>query len=130
MLSRVSFFVKQKTAHEARISDWSSDVCSSDLQGLGLLGFAALQRLDDGEMVHYREVGAIVLADGRLPNRAHVDEQVLGQLVDHLAAAAPEDRLVEGEDLNGVVSGKRGSVGGGSGGRRLITRKKTRILSK
>src|SRR3546814_7197597 len=26
------FFVKQKTAYEMRISDWSSDVCSSDLQ--------------------------------------------------------------------------------------------------
>src|SRR3546814_20680124 len=28
------FFFKQKTAYEMRISDWSSDVCSSDL-GLG-----------------------------------------------------------------------------------------------
>src|SRR3546814_8368106 len=25
------FFVKQKTAYDMRISDWSSDVCSSDL---------------------------------------------------------------------------------------------------
>src|SRR3546814_3741009 len=29
------FFFKQKTAYEMRISDWSSDVCSSDLQGEG-----------------------------------------------------------------------------------------------
>src|SRR3546814_15628080 len=29
------FFFKQKTAYEMRISDWSSDVCSSDLLGLG-----------------------------------------------------------------------------------------------
>src|SRR3546814_9494508 len=28
------FFFKQKTAYEMRISDWSSDVCSSDLQYL------------------------------------------------------------------------------------------------
>src|SRR3546814_9839968 len=28
------FFFKQKTAYEMRISDWSSDVCSSDLRGL------------------------------------------------------------------------------------------------
>src|SRR3546814_1437784 len=28
------FFFKQKTAYEMRISDWSSDVCSSDLQRL------------------------------------------------------------------------------------------------
>src|SRR3546814_17921866 len=27
------FFFKQKTAYEMRISDWSSDVCSSDLCG-------------------------------------------------------------------------------------------------
>src|SRR3546814_8837639 len=27
------FFCKQKTAYEMRISDWSSDVCSSDLSG-------------------------------------------------------------------------------------------------
>src|SRR3546814_9297990 len=27
------FFFKQKTAYEIRISDWSSDVCSSDLVG-------------------------------------------------------------------------------------------------
>src|SRR3546814_11003862 len=27
----VCFFIKQKTAYEVRISDWSSDVCSSDL---------------------------------------------------------------------------------------------------
>src|SRR3546814_3727024 len=27
------FLFKQKTAYEMRISDWSSDVCSSDLEG-------------------------------------------------------------------------------------------------
>src|SRR3546814_15952705 len=30
------FFFKQKTAYEMRISDWSSDVCSSDLDALAL----------------------------------------------------------------------------------------------
>src|SRR3546814_14709105 len=35
----VVFFFKQKTAYEMRISDWSSDVCSSDL----LTGIAGLQ---------------------------------------------------------------------------------------
>src|SRR3546814_4185032 len=29
----ICFFFKQKTAYEMRISDWSSDVCSSDLKG-------------------------------------------------------------------------------------------------
>src|SRR3546814_1056839 len=31
-LSFLIFFFKQKTAYEMRISDWSSDVCSSDLR--------------------------------------------------------------------------------------------------
>src|SRR3546814_18261705 len=31
------FFFKQKTAYEVRISDWSSDVCSSDLSRTRLL---------------------------------------------------------------------------------------------
>src|SRR3546814_6224924 len=31
MVFCVFFFFKQKTAYEMRISDWSSDVCSSDL---------------------------------------------------------------------------------------------------
>src|SRR3546814_4943716 len=33
LLFRLFFFFKQKTAYEMRISDWSSDVCSSDLRG-------------------------------------------------------------------------------------------------
>src|SRR3546814_1169807 len=33
-LSSYVFFFKQKTAYEMRISDWSSDVCSSDLPWL------------------------------------------------------------------------------------------------
>src|SRR3546814_1136605 len=44
----VFFFFKQKTAYEMRISDWSSDVCSSDLICLrrdSLLG-AALDRCE------------------------------------------------------------------------------------
>src|SRR3546814_7326215 len=32
------FFFKQKTAYEMRISDWSSDVCSSDLHPARLVG--------------------------------------------------------------------------------------------
>src|SRR3546814_10759108 len=39
------FFFKQKTAYELRISDWSSDVCSSDLKPYGgwlLAGWIAI----------------------------------------------------------------------------------------
>src|SRR3546814_10918892 len=37
------FFCKQKTAYEMRISDWSSDVCSSDLR--------RVRRIDDHAVV-------------------------------------------------------------------------------
>src|SRR3546814_2816329 len=49
------FFCKQKTAYEMRISDWSSDVCSSDLD----LGPTVLRRLrvDDAEAVYRRYAG-------------------------------------------------------------------------
>src|SRR3546814_8577118 len=39
------FFFKQKTAYEMRISDWSSDVCSSDLAAPG----RAPARVGNGE---------------------------------------------------------------------------------
>src|SRR3546814_9590807 len=37
------FFFKQKTAYELRISDWSSDVCSSDLLGKIVAGGQRVQ---------------------------------------------------------------------------------------
>src|SRR3546814_13392948 len=44
----VFFFFKQKTAYEMRISDWSSDVCSSDLSphwhAVSLCSFAVCQK--------------------------------------------------------------------------------------
>src|SRR3546814_8394064 len=42
----VFFFFKQKTAYEMRISDWSSDVCSSDL-----VTAKEAKRLESGEAI-------------------------------------------------------------------------------
>src|SRR3546814_2289578 len=49
------FFFKQKTAYEMRISDWSSDVCSSDLLFNDMLDFldllpGAFPRIDIGDV--------------------------------------------------------------------------------
>src|SRR3546814_4229413 len=47
------FFFKQKTAYEMRISDWSSDVCSSDLhRGLDRVGLDIVGR--DIDVDEYR----------------------------------------------------------------------------
>src|SRR3546814_3258571 len=72
----VFFFFKQKTAYEMRISDWSSDVCSSDLirNNRGLeptdLGHCAIRyaRLITSDMTHMREemVGMLRGHGGRL----------------------------------------------------------------
>src|SRR3546814_2523240 len=49
MTAHEFFFFKQKTAYEMRISDWSSDVCSSDLRTFELpslpFDFAAVPRV-------------------------------------------------------------------------------------
>src|SRR3546814_9003683 len=39
------FFFKQKTAYEMRISDWSSDVCSSDLHGGEIVAEGTLKQV-------------------------------------------------------------------------------------
>src|SRR3546814_1900110 len=60
------FFFKQKTAYELRISDWSSDVCSSDLARpeadgtITLLGRGSSCINTGGEKVHPDEVAAAV----------------------------------------------------------------------
>src|SRR3546814_2943954 len=51
------FFFKQKTAYEMRISDWSSDVCSSDLDEVEPLA-ALLDDIDD-VAVHVMGVEAV-----------------------------------------------------------------------
>src|SRR3546814_17642677 len=91
------FFFKQKTAYEMRISDWSSDVCSSDL------------------------VAHAGVAHGAAQHRAAF--RILGDLaVDHVELA--DHRLQLGaRDRKSVVEGKSVSVRVDLGGRRIIKKK-------
>src|SRR3546814_3931460 len=58
------FFFKQKTAYEVRISDWSSDVCSSDLSarygalGANLVRFASLLKAAELDVTTTQLLGA------------------------------------------------------------------------
>src|SRR3546814_7180854 len=66
------FFFKQKTAYEMRISDWSSDVCSSDLINIEgeIHGGDATQTSNTSHRVQlkvYDVTGGLVLE--RLPER-------------------------------------------------------------
>src|SRR3546814_5457314 len=49
------FFFKQKTAYEMRISDWSSDVCSSDLDIV-----AVFDRMPRAQIANIRNVFAVL----------------------------------------------------------------------
>src|SRR3546814_2813015 len=80
-LSDCVFFFKQKTAYEMRISDWSSDVCSSDLDDRNAplkrrlhLGIAAPDRSrrdDHGRIAEIPGVMADHHLDAALPEPGH-----------------------------------------------------------
>src|SRR3546814_4000417 len=59
------FFFKQKTAYEMRISDWSSDVCSSDLDGRRRQGGEVGAR--EGAQQQGRQQHEVAEPLGRLP---------------------------------------------------------------
>src|SRR3546814_3477877 len=52
------FFFKQKTAYEMRISDWSSDVCSSDLAFTKIPRRLRLEALFQEELVWIAAAGS------------------------------------------------------------------------
>src|SRR3546814_20262920 len=60
------FFFKQKTAYELRISDWSSDVCSSDLLCRGRLLEHARRR---GVRLHDQHTARALLPSGTQHHR-------------------------------------------------------------
>src|SRR3546814_16782805 len=101
------FFFKQKTAYEMRISDWSSDVCSSDL-ALGGIRLACNQVL-----YHLRD-------------RA-IEQDVLPHCERERMAVVGYTPLARGGFMRGdrksVVEGKSVSVSVDLGGRRVIKEK-------
>src|SRR3546814_15885630 len=66
----ILFFFKQKTAYEMRISDWSSDVCSSDLP-LGGTGPRSIWR----ERIH---AAALCPHADRLPRKLRTEQATAG----------------------------------------------------
>src|SRR3546814_1562441 len=101
------FFFKQKTAYEMRISDWSSDVCSSDLIDAVSGDLAALAEENEpiGTVPVFNDIQAFMnfAAEGllaqipaqedRLDRAAQLTQRLVGR-VHHLGAAIPaQDRL-------------------------------------
>src|SRR3546814_18105597 len=69
MMCLFLFFFKQKTAYEMRISDWSSDVCSSDLA------------------LRTRKIDVLILPSELALDRLHIVSHALG-LLDQLLRLA------------------------------------------
>src|SRR3546814_3434652 len=59
------FFFKQKTAYEMRISDWSSDVCSSDLALFADMEIPDGGMLDPTQVIHPKAEAEIAFTMGR-----------------------------------------------------------------
>src|SRR3546814_3414264 len=100
------FFFKQKTAYEMRISDCSSDVCSSDLQR---------PPVDPGLVERLQVIGRNLVAG--------LDVDAAGRLVDQVVGdIAAEDFLGRQQQafeaiLGGLVGGARADQIGRASGR-------------
>src|SRR3546814_11775963 len=93
------FFFKQKTAYEMRISDWSSDVCSSDLLAVGFgngemyLGSDALALAPLTDRIAYMEEGDCVILS-----------RTGARFLD--ADGKPAERVVRATAISGAMIGK------------------------
>src|SRR3546814_9622243 len=96
------FFFKQKTAYELRISDWSSDVCSSDLAGFNMLR----KHIKVEPAQYYADadrLGILIWQD--MPSGAFGDQAVRRSSTQE--ATMSSAALAEYHDRKGVWSGKR-----------------------
>src|SRR3546814_2960200 len=123
------FFFKQKTAYEMRISDWSSDVCSSDLGGIAAvvemdMGVAGVGRHlqfrpgagQDAGIAHRVSPGS---GDAEAPQRVVVGRETDARRVGNGDTAVARQRNVAAGKGLGLHIQKRRSAGerkGGEGG--------------
>src|SRR3546814_14595751 len=118
-----------------RISDWSSDVCSSDLdgdaQGAERAGAGQFAKEDPARiLVHHRgaahRIGTQIIEDAlhrRLPALKFAAAEP--QLADVDIAAAGLRVVGDEQERKRLVEGKGVSVSVGQGGCRMIKKKKT-----
>src|SRR3546814_12769730 len=126
------FFFKQKTAYEMRISDWSSDVCSSDLIllaiGRGDRNVDGHQRIGADDLVIGRRIGVevddvnLALRRGVEIAASRIDRDRSKRSVDifDVCATTPAQH-----DRKSASEGKRVSVIVDLGGGSHIKKKKT-----
>src|SRR3546814_18585584 len=105
------FFFKQKTAYEMRISDWSSDVCSSDLYRDSPARPETVGLLDDEWRVAYNRISAsldeqIAVADKKHSSSAWTGRRTIKEQVIIVRELAPV-ALRELDELASLIESKR-----------------------
>src|SRR3546814_4015159 len=98
----VMFIFKQKTAYEMRISDWSSDVCSSDLDSIELVTADKVEPAHElAEAFAKRAFGFALhpgqCADVAVHNLGEIFEKTILRLHDH--APPTSRRMVSRFDI-------------------------------
>src|SRR3546814_5645982 len=111
-------FVKQKTAYEMRISDWSSDVCSSDLRTGGQHGTDAMYAKSQVAEALGEAMGIVFQAPGSKTVYVVGDTIWRSEVDQNITRFKPD--LIERKT---VVRGKSVSVLVDLGGRRVHKKK-------
>src|SRR3546814_12644457 len=99
------FFFKQKTAYEMRISDWSSDVCSSDLNIVGVAN-GNVEVSVAGSVAN--NVQAVPLGAGNTSNKTTVTLDSKGGLLERVDIASGS--AVAGDSTIAIAA--TGKIGG------------------
>src|SRR3546814_2886563 len=85
MFFSLFFFFKQKTAYEMRISDWSSDVCSSDL----------IVMLDELSLDDMRTAVAINGGRAKLEASGGISDETLRSVAEKIGRASCRERVCQ-----------------------------------
>src|SRR3546814_8186623 len=98
LFSLYMFFFKQKTAYEMRISDWSSDVCSSDLNFNNAIAlFKLLEQLPLTSIVSFLTVILIITFFVTSSDSASlvIDSLAAGGIANQIGRASCRDRVCQ-----------------------------------
>src|SRR3546814_14663745 len=95
-------FIKQKTAYEMRISDWSSDVCSSDLTITDIL-------VNGYNTVFIERYGLLEKAPTRFQDERHllrIIQKIVSRVGRRVDESSPfvDARLADGSRVNAIIA--------------------------
>src|SRR3546814_1428006 len=96
------FCFKQKKAYEMRISDWSSDVCSSDLMAVTPVAIAVAVTIVAAVARRRQDCGEAAEHDGAGDDLARADTVVVITIARHRGGAADQHRAGGGRADRGL----------------------------